>query len=590
MFPSNSVGIVETKIYNLPEPFSLECGRLLEQAQIAYETYGVLNDDKSNAILVIHALSGDAHAAGYHSDQDRKPGWWDSMIGPGKAFDTDKFYVVCSNCLGGCMGTTGPGSLKPGTNAPYSLDFPPFSITDMVDLQKRLIDRLGIEKLVTVVGGSMGGMQALEWGIRYPQNICSTIIIASSAYLSSQALAFDAVGRNAILSDPNWNRGDYYGKTTPSSGLAIARMLGHITYLSLESMEKKFGREKNKDASPEDYFSTQYQVESYLDYQGRKFIARFDANSYLYITKAMDNYDAPARFGSLENAFKHSENVKFLVTSISSDWLFPPSQSLEMVKALRSANHDVTYFQIQSQYGHDAFLLETDTLTRLIKAFLKRISGKESDISTQEISLAALPSNVLIRSDYSVIYGMIKKGKKVLDLGCGDGRLLRLLMEHKGVRGYGIEINPDMVVKCVEVGIPVVQGDIDTSLSEYADKTFDYVVLNQTLQATDNPEKVLKEMLRIGKKGVIGFPNFGNWKIRLKMLFNGAMPISETLPDKWYETRNIHLFTMRDFRDICRKLGVRILDRRYIRDHHIFQNGLFPNLTSDLCIFVLEGF
>jgi len=589
MLPSNSVGIVETKIFRMEEPFELECGRSLEKVEVAYETYGKLKGDRTNAILVIHALSGDAHAAGYHSAEDKKPGWWDSMIGPGKAFDTEEYFVICSNCLGGCMGTTGPGSINPETNAPYALSFPPFTITDMVNLQKKLVDHLGIEKLVTVVGGSMGGMQALEWSLRYADFLESAIIIASTPYLSAQALAFDAVGRNAILSDPNWNNGNYYGKTAAASGLAIARMLGHITYLSTESMETKFGREKKKQLTPEDYFSTEYQVESYLNYQGQKFIARFDSNSYLYITKAMDNYDVPARFGSLENAFKKAGDLKFLINSISSDWLFPTSQSLEMVKALRSTNRDVTYFEIQSQYGHDAFLLETETLTKLIRAFLKRVRIQKSPLSPEKIR-THIPGNILIRPDYKIIFQTIKKGKKVLDLGSGDGKLLRLLMQYKGVRGYGVEIEPEMVIRCIDAGIPVVQGDIDTSLSEYGDKSFDYVVLNQTLQATDNPERVLREMLRIGRRAIVGFPNFGNWKIRMKILFKGVMPVSDTLPEKWYETPNIHLFTLRDFREICEHLGVRIISCYFLSGKKTRKCGFLPNLVSELCIFELEGF
>jgi len=585
MFPSQSVELVETKYCRLEKPFELECGRSLEDVTIAYETYGDLNENRDNAILVIHALSGDAHAAGYHSAGEKKPGWWDPMIGPGKALDTDRYFVVCSNCLGGCSGTTGPGSVNPDTNRPFGIDFPPFSITDMVNLQKRLVDFLELPGLVTVIGGSMGGMQVLEWSIRFPDFIKSCIVIASTPHLGAQALAFDAVGRNAILSDAGWKGGDYYDNQGPAGGLSMARMLGHITYLSTESMETKFGREKKREAANEDYFSTEFQVESYLDYQGKKFIARFDANSYLFITKAMDKFDLSTRFGSLENAFRNSGNVKFLITSISSDWLFPTSQSLEMVTALRSLDSDVTFFEIQSPYGHDAFLLETETLSKLIRAFLKRLSSPEKKVK----SVSGLSKNVLIRPDYRVIFNMVRPETKVLDLGCGDGKLLHLLMERKGVKGYGVEIDPDMVIKCIEVGIPVVQGDIDSGLAEYTDKAFDYVIVNQTLQATRNPERVLQEMLRIGRRVIIGFPNFGNWKIRLKVLFHGAMPISTALPEKWYETRNIHLFTMRDFREICRSLGVAVTGSYFIRGGEIKRKDLLPNLSSELCIFELEG-
>ncbi len=589
MLPTNSVGLVETKTYSPQEPFHLECGRTLKNVCVAYETYGTLNAERNNAILVIHALTGDAHAAGFHSPGDKKTGWWDSMIGPGKAFDTTHYFVICSNNLGGCMGTTGPGSINPDTGKPYGMDFPPFTMTDIVNLQKKLVDYLGITKLVTVVGGSMGGMQVLEWSIQYPGMLQSAIVIASTAYLGAQALAFDVVGRNAILSDPEWAGGNYYGGEGPTNGLAIARMLGHITYLSMESMNKKFGRLRNKNARPDDQFTNQFEVGSYLSYQGQKFIARFDANYYLYITNAMDNFDLPERYGTLSKAFRNAHNVKFLVTSISSDWLFPSFQSQEIVQALRANDCDVTYFEIQSHYGHDAFLIETETMTKLISAFLWRISGKTTAVA-EDKTIEQLPKDLLIRPDYRVIYNKIKKESKVLDLGCGDGRLLRLLMEFKQVRGFGVEINPELVIRCVEMGIPVVQADIDKGLSEYADKTFDYVILNQTLQTTHNPEGVMKQMLRIGRRVIIGFPNFGNWKIRLKMLFNGAMPISAALPDKWYETPNIHLFTMADFSNICSNLGVRILDRYYLKKKKIYKGGIFPNLFSEICIFELEGF
>ncbi len=591
MVPKNSVGIVETKYLDLKVPIVLDCGSSLNNVRVAYETYGDLDKARGNAILVIHALTGDAHAAGLHSADDQKSGWWDAMIGPGKAFDTDRFFVICSNCLGGCMGTTGPGSINPDTGEPYGISFPPFTISDMVRLQKCLVDHLGIEKLVTVAGGSMGGMQALEWGVLYPESVQSSIIIASTAYLSAQALAFDAVGRHAIVTDPRWVRGQYYNREIPANGLAIARMLGHITYLSTESMEKKFGREKKRpDSEPENYFSAEFQVESYLNYQGQKFIARFDANSYLYITKAMDNYDLPSRFGTLANAFKKSGDVKYLITSISSDWLFPTWQSHEMVRAMRNRNIDVTFFEINSRYGHDAFLIETETLTKLIKAFLNRVADSGQAAPEARKIEKKLPDNVLIRPDYRVIYNIVREGSRVLDLGCGDGKLLKILSEYKDCAGTGVEINPDMVIRGIEMGIPVVQGNIDVSLSEYSDRAYDYVILNQTLQATHNPERVLKEMVRIGHRAIIGFPNFGSWQIRLKVLLNGAMPISETLPDKWYETKNIHLFTMKDFHNICRTLGVKVLDRFYISGDKIYRTGFLPNLTSDLCIFVLEGF
>jgi len=373
-----SVGIVETKYFTFAEPpheLLLECGKKLGPITLAYETYGELNAERSNAILVLHALSGDAHAAGRHRPDDRKPGWWDIMIGPGKAFDTTKYYVICSNVIGGCKGSTGPSSIDPATGRPYGLSFPVITIKDMVRAQKELIDYLGIPQLLCVVGGSMGGMQVLQWAVSYPDRVRLAIPIATTARHTAQAIAFDAVGRLAIMSDPDWMGGDYYGKANPSRGLSLARMIGHITYLSDESMHQKFGRELVHEPSYD--FVTDFQVESYLNHQGASFVERFDANSYLYITKAMDYFDLTQPSGSLRKELAGVKS-KFLVISFSSDWLYPSYQSKEIVSALRRNNKDVSYAEIQTNYGHDAFLLESRTLTELIVNFLEYAGGEVS--------------------------------------------------------------------------------------------------------------------------------------------------------------------------------------------------------------------
>ncbi|MEJ5284765.1 MAG: homoserine O-acetyltransferase [Brevinematales bacterium] len=370
-----SVGIVETKYVNFAtnekDYIKLDSGKKFGPITVAYETYGELNSDKSNAILVCHALSGNAHAAGFHKSMGHKPGWWDDVIGPGKAIDTDKYFVICSNVIGGCAGTTGPSSINPETGKPYGANFPVITIGDMVKVQKLLIDYLGIEKLLAVIGGSMGGMQALEWALRYPDNVLSSIVIAATARLSPQSIAFNAVGRNAIIRDENWNGGDYYGKVPPSVGLSIARMIGHITYLSDESMHKKFGRRLQTRNEFGFDFSKEFQVESYLDYQGNKFVEIFDANSYLYVTKAMDYFDVAAMYGkgSLEEAMKLVKS-RILVISFTSDWLFPPYQSQEIVNALLKQKKDVSYYNIESSYGHDAFLLEIDLEEKIISSFV----------------------------------------------------------------------------------------------------------------------------------------------------------------------------------------------------------------------------
>lgn len=369
----NDLGVVQTEYLEVKEPLALESGKTLPEFTVAYETYGELNENKDNALLVLHALTGDAHAAGKHSPDDKKVGWWNDMIGPGKAFDTNKYFVVASNMLGGCSGTSGPCSINPSTGKPYGLDFPVYTISDTIKVQKKLIDFLGVKKL-TVAGGSMGGMQALEWAISYPEMVSACIVIASTSKLSAQSIAFNAIGRNAILSDPNFNNGKYYdAQKQPERGLAIARMIGHVTYLCEDAMQNKFARRFQDKEKPDFDFNIDFQVESYLEYQGQTFVDRFDANSYLYITKAVDLYDAALNRGSLAEAFKVS-NAKFLVMSFTSDWLFPTEQSKEIVGALIKAQKDVSFCEIASPCGHDAFLLEFETQTKIVKSFLNKVN------------------------------------------------------------------------------------------------------------------------------------------------------------------------------------------------------------------------
>ncbi len=366
----NKIGVVETQYYTFAEPpdeLRLDGGQKLGPVTLAYETYGKLNADKSNAILVCHALSGDAHAAGLHAG-DKDPGWWDSMIGPGKAFDTSKYFVICSNCLGGCKGSTGPSSVNPKTGKPYAINFPIITIGDMVDAQKRLIEYLGISKLLCVVGGSMGGMQVLQWVASYPDSVKGAIPIATTLKHSPQQIAFDEVGRQAVMADPDWREGNYYGFSQPEKGLSVARMIGHITYMSDQSMEEKFSR-RLKDKNYSFKFTTDFEVEGYLRYRGDNFVKRFDANSYLYITKAMDYFDLSGS-GLIPNSA--AIGTRFLVIAFRSDWLYPLYQSQEIVRQLKIRHVDATYCEIKSTYGHDAFLLEIDEQTHLIKHFLDK--------------------------------------------------------------------------------------------------------------------------------------------------------------------------------------------------------------------------
>jgi homoserine O-acetyltransferase len=366
----SSVGSIETQYYTfarMPHELKLECGTSLGPVTLAYETYGRLNAEKSNAILIVHALSGDAHAAGIHRGENN-PGWWDDMIGPGKAFDTDRYFVVCSNVIGGCKGSTGPSSINPETGRPYALDFPMITVADMVNAQRHLIDHLGIAELLSVAGGSMGGMQVLQWVASHPERVRSAIPIATALKHSPQQIAFNEVVRQSIMADPDWRQGNYYEYGQPAKGLAVARMIGHITFMSDQSMEEKFSRRlKNGDYSFK--FGTDFEVEGYLRYRGDSFVKRFDANSYLYVTKAVDYFDLSN--GKLVSRDKPID-TRFLVISFKSDWLYPSVQSQEIVRALQAGLADATYCEISSTYGHDAFLVEVEEQTELIRHFLEK--------------------------------------------------------------------------------------------------------------------------------------------------------------------------------------------------------------------------
>ncbi|MFH1157182.1 MAG: homoserine O-acetyltransferase [Pseudomonadota bacterium] len=374
-----TVGLVSREYITFSQPgdtLVLDSGASLTPYTLAYETCGTLNADKSNAILIVHALSGDSHVAGYYRADDPKPGWWDMMVGPGKGIDTDRYFVICSNILGSCMGSTGPWAINPETGHEYGCRFPMVTIGDMVKAQKALLDHLGIDRLLAVAGGSVGGMQVLEWCVRYPDRVRAAIPLATTPRHSALAIAFNEVARQAIMADPNWNQGDYYSGKKPDMGLAVARMIGHITYLSDEAMRLKFGRKLQNRSALSFEFGGDFQVESYLQYQGKKFVDRFDANSFLYITKAADYFDLARDHGagSLVKAFSRVR-ARFLVASYTSDWLYPTYQSREMVKAMKKNGLDVSFCEIDSQWGHDAFLLPGTRLDNLIRGFLRSVSN-----------------------------------------------------------------------------------------------------------------------------------------------------------------------------------------------------------------------
>ncbi len=371
--PADSVGLVSPKTQHFDAPLSLECGRTLAQYDLVYETYGEPNADRSNAILICHALSGDHHAAGYHSMEDRKPGWWDSCIGPGKPFDTNKYFIVSPNNLGGCKGSSGPNTANPETGSEWGADFPIVTVKDWVKSQARLADALGIEQWAAVIGGSLGGMQVMQWAIDLPERLRHAIVIAAAPKLSAQNIAFNEVARQAILSDPEFHDGHFYAhNTVPRRGLRLARMLGHITYLSDEAMRAKFGRDL-REGKINFGFDVEFQIESYLRYQGESFVERFDANTYLLMTKALDYFDPAHDYdGDLAEAFRRA-SAEFLVVSFTSDWRFSPERSREITRSLLDADRMVSYAEVEAHHGHDAFLLPIPQYMKVLNAYMRRV-------------------------------------------------------------------------------------------------------------------------------------------------------------------------------------------------------------------------
>ncbi|HSV27091.1 MAG TPA: homoserine O-acetyltransferase [Sedimentisphaerales bacterium] len=587
-----SVGIVETKTVRVAEadlPLKLECGKSLGPIDVAYETYGALNEEGTNAVVICHALSGNAHVAGWHKKEGNSPGWWDIMVGPGKGIDTNKYFVICSNFLGGCSGTTGPGSINPATGKRYGLSFPIITIADMVHVQKLLLEKLGVRKVLAVIGGSMGGMQALQWAVAYPDIVESCLAVATTTHLGAQAIAFDAVGRNAILADPKFANGEYPPTAVPDKGLAIARMIGHITYLSEQGMRSRFGRELRNSRDYSYDFDPEFAVETYLDYQGVKFVERFDANSYLYITKAMDYFSLPRDHGSLESAFGKTDS-RFLVVSFTSDWLFTPEESWDMACALLKHGKDVSYCSIFSPYGHDAFLLEPEVLGSLISGFLARtharVRGSADRVRKSPGSVDIADTGTRLRVDYELIESLIEPGSRVLDIGCGNGELLARLVHDKGVTATGIEMEQDLIVECVNRGISVLQYDIEKGLDPCADGSFDYVILSQTLQTLKHPATVFTELLRVGKQVIVSFPNFAHWRSRLQLGLSGRAPVTSKLPYNWYDSPNIHFLSLSDFDRFCRSIGARVLRRIPLVRNRPSPVRIAPNLFAEQAIYV----
>jgi len=575
-------------------PHHLESGGELPSVTVAFETYGQLNAAGDNAVLVCHAISGDSHVARHDEADDA--GWWDIAIGPGKAIDTDRYFVICPNILGGCRGTTGPNSYNPKAGTAYGPDFPMITTGDIINVQKQLVDHLGIDRLLAVVGGSLGGHMTLAWAIRYPHMMAGTAAIATSPRLTSQALAFDVVGRNAILHDPQYNEGRYYDQGPgPLVGLAIARMLGHITYLSRESMKQKFDADRLSPREVATQFETRFSVGSYLAHQGDRFGQRFDPNSYITLSMAMDLFDLGATHDELVKTFEPA-TCRWLVVSYTSDWLFPAFQSRQIVDALLANNTAVSYCNVESSCGHDAFLLpdDLDSYGTMIAGFLENLNGGTGAVeaSRHGEGQRRKPTSIFHdpgRLDYESMAELIPSGASVLDLGCGTGGLLSLLKQRDHERIMGIELDEHAVVACVRHGLDVLQSDLNQGLSSFSDGQFDFVVLSQTLQTVIDVRRVVNEMLRVGRRGIVSFPNLGYHKLRRQLAEEGRAPlVAVGGGPRWHDTQNVRFLTIADFDEFCREEGIRIHQHVALDTEAGRAVDDDPNLNADMAIVVLS--
>ncbi len=591
--------IASPQSMHFADPLALQSGASIRAYDLSFETYGRLNANQSNAVLVCHALNASHHVAGVYAGQPDSEGWWDSMIGPGKPLDTERFFVIGVNNLGSCFGSTGPMHVNPETGRTYGADFPVMTVEDWVNAQARLMDALGIQTLAAVMGGSLGGMQALSWTLQYPARVRHALVIASAPNLNAENIAFNEVARRAITTDPDFNAGHFYAEagkveTKPKRGLRIARMIGHITYLSDDVMNEKFGRAL-RAAAPAYKYSTQeleFEIESYLRYQGDKFAEYFDANTYLLITRALDYFDPARQFdGDLSRALAQA-SAKFLLVSFTTDWRFSPKRSREIVKALLDNHRDVSYAEIDAPHGHDAFLLKDPRYMGVVSAYFEKVYAeiKASEISpipgepgfTGAGTGVGPPASVDAPGGSDAIAQLVPQGARVLDLGCGDGELLARLQKTRRCSGYGIEIDDANVLACVKRGVNVIQLNLEEGLALFGDASFEVVLQIDTLQHLKNAETMLQETARVGRTGIVAFPNFGHWPNRLAVLL-GRMPVTKRLPYQWFDTPNIRVGTFADFVTLAARNRLKVSDSFGLQDGRKVRNA--PNLLAGTAVF-----
>jgi homoserine O-acetyltransferase len=573
-------------------PLKLELGGELPSVTVTYETYGNLDEAAGNAVLICHAISGDSHVA-RHDDAD-VPGWWDTVVGPGRFIDTDRYFVVCANILGGCRGTTGPNSIDPLTGREYAAEFPTVTIADTVEVQRRLMDHLGVGRLLAVIGGSMGGHQAIAWATRYPERVRGCVAMATSPRLTSQALAFDVVARNAIMHDPRYHGGRYYGEQGPAVGLALARMLGHITYLSRESMTAKFGPSRLRPRQVATAFEKKFSVGAYLGYQGDRFVERFDANSYVTLSMMMDMFDLGDTPAALQAALAPSQ-CRWLVVSFSSDWLFPPEQGREISDALLALDKSVSYCEVASSSGHDAFLLadSVESYGGLIRGFFANLSETPKLVEPDQKSAPPPSSGTFFqgdRVDLRILVDQIPLDSSVLDLGCGSGQLMSELVARGHSRVVGVEVDEKAVLACVCRGLDVIHADLNRGLTGFRDGQFNVVVLSQALQCIADTKGVLREITRVGGLGIVSFPNFAYRKLREMYYELGRSPKLPGLYGyEWYDTPNRRFASIVDVRELCRAIGIRVLREICLNSESGQEVHDDPNLNADIAMFFISA-
>ena len=583
---SNEVGLVEEKTFLSKDAFCLTGGGILNGFELKYECYGQLNAEKNNAIYICHALTGDHHVAGIYSDEDEKPGWWNHVVGPNKPIDTNRFFVISSNCLGGCRGSTGPSSIHPQKEGEfYGADFPDLSICDMVRAQRALIDHLGIPFLHAVVGGSMGGMQALQWIVEYPGFAKNAIIIAATAQHSVQTIAFNEAGRCSIRGDRSWMDGSYYKSEGPRHGLSVARMMAHITYLSDLGMEEKFGGDQRLDPSADFEFS----VQGYLDHQGRKFVERFDANSYLKLTEALDRFNLVGDHGLAQAVEK--VDTRTLVIAFSSDWLYTPKQNKDIVDALLKAGKNASYLEVDHSHGHDSFLIDSGPFLKALGSFLQ---GEEfsAEQSFEEDGFRKLKNRYEVKkeADFRAIDDWVAPKDKVLDLGCGRGLLLEHLRETKDVQGLGIDWELQKSISCVSRKVPIYQEEILEALSKFNDNSFDWVIFSRMVESLPEPGKILQQALRVGRKVAVSFVNHGYWRNRWNFVLKGCRVRNEVYPHQWESSHLSNHFSVREFEDFSKRLhangiGITLGRKLFYRGDWVKKCLFLPNLRAGLAIY-----